>query len=529
MHVRLAIPILLLLSLAPFYWTSFHAPAVGTIHDDGIYLVTAKALAEGKGYRIISLPSEPKQTKYPIVFPFLLALVWKAFPHFPGNIPVLKLVPLLSWVAWIGIGMWFARRWGRLSWEATLWIAFFCAATRWAIFVGTNFMSDLLFGALALAAIHFLLSMETSPHPVRTAAIAGLLCTAAYGVRTAGIAVIVGGVVTLLRRRDRRPALLFAGIALTAMALWTVWLHGGAVFSNPIEAYYTSQNYADWNLFTAGYPGLTKVWVFLSNIFYVLVFPPQIVISNSAFVSSWIAAILGATVWVFYFRGMRASRELRPAHICLAVYVGLVLFWAWPPDRFLTSLLPLFAIPVCKGLPQRFRNYYAAVLPICAVLAGGWGIMQYTRASGIPWVTDDRHLDWTELSTLHQWIARTSDPSSVVMANFDPAVFLYTGRKAIRPYELDNLALSYGIQQDPAVRESAFHNAMKQNSVRYVLRSSSDPEEWDLANWIARARMRDGAALAPVVALPNGYQIYRVQPNAASLTLTSKTKVPSSP
>ena len=55
--------------LLPAYWLAFRAPAVGIFHDDGIYLVTAKALAEGKGYRIISLPAELPQTKYPILFP----------------------------------------------------------------------------------------------------------------------------------------------------------------------------------------------------------------------------------------------------------------------------------------------------------------------------------------------------------------------------------------------------------------------------------------------------------------------------
>src|SRR5437879_3951892 len=31
----------------------------GQCHDDGVYTVTAKALAEGNGYRLISLPGEP--------------------------------------------------------------------------------------------------------------------------------------------------------------------------------------------------------------------------------------------------------------------------------------------------------------------------------------------------------------------------------------------------------------------------------------------------------------------------------------
>ena len=48
----------------------------GVYHDDGIYVSTAKALAEGKGYRLINLPDSPTQTKYPPLYPIFLALIW---------------------------------------------------------------------------------------------------------------------------------------------------------------------------------------------------------------------------------------------------------------------------------------------------------------------------------------------------------------------------------------------------------------------------------------------------------------------
>ena len=51
---------------------------IGVYHDDAIYVTTAKALAQGDGYRLINLPGTPPQTKYPILYPFLLAAVWEA-------------------------------------------------------------------------------------------------------------------------------------------------------------------------------------------------------------------------------------------------------------------------------------------------------------------------------------------------------------------------------------------------------------------------------------------------------------------
>src|SRR5262245_51280637 len=67
-----------------------YVDACGQCHDDGIYTVMAKALAEGDGYRLISLPDEPPQTKYPPLYPAILALLWKLWPVFPDNLLLLK-------------------------------------------------------------------------------------------------------------------------------------------------------------------------------------------------------------------------------------------------------------------------------------------------------------------------------------------------------------------------------------------------------------------------------------------------------
>src|SRR5438128_7525740 len=88
------------LALAAVYLIALRTPAAGIFHDDGVYLVTAKALATGQGYRIASLPGEIFQTKYPPLFPLLLAAAWKLYPRFPDNVAVLKCAPLLCAVVW---------------------------------------------------------------------------------------------------------------------------------------------------------------------------------------------------------------------------------------------------------------------------------------------------------------------------------------------------------------------------------------------------------------------------------------------
>jgi hypothetical protein len=504
-----ALPILLLLCLIPFYSVSYCAPAVGTFHDDGIYLVTAKALAEGKGYDIISLPDAPRQTKYPIGFPLLLAGVWKLFPDFPSNVPVLKIVPLLSALAWVAMGVLFARRWGRLSWTGTAWIVLFCAGTHWVVFAGTNFLSDLLFGALALASIHFLLEVEHSDAPLRAAVFAGALCAAAYFVRTSALSVMAGGVLSLAMQKRRVPALIFAGIGAAAIVAWAAWQHGGPAPSNPILAYYTAQNYTDWNLLTAAYTRTAKIGIALTNLFDEAVFPAQILVSSGTWVP-WPAALaLGIPAWIIFARGWRTQPHLRTAYVCFGVYLAMLLLWAWPPDRFLTSLLPIFLVGLATGISKRLAQPAWGLAAAAVLLGSAWPTLLYERSTGVPWMQSERRLDWKEVSHLHDWISRNTKPDDVIMANFDPAVYLYTGRKSVRPYVLDNLGLFYGFANDPVRRERPFRRQLLQSGVAYVIRSSTDQEELDLADWVARLR-REGSAVA-VEAVPDSYQIYRIQ------------------
>src|SRR4029077_16051184 len=53
-------------------WSS-NKEVLGLFHDDGIYAVVAKSLSNGAGYRIISLPFAPDQTKYPFLYSDILS------------------------------------------------------------------------------------------------------------------------------------------------------------------------------------------------------------------------------------------------------------------------------------------------------------------------------------------------------------------------------------------------------------------------------------------------------------------------
>jgi hypothetical protein len=67
---------------------------LGLFHDDGIYTVVGQSLYQGDGYRIISLPTAPPQTKYPFLYSYLLSWIWVFSRIFPQNILALKTLNL---------------------------------------------------------------------------------------------------------------------------------------------------------------------------------------------------------------------------------------------------------------------------------------------------------------------------------------------------------------------------------------------------------------------------------------------------
>jgi hypothetical protein len=101
-------------------WLSLSMSDFGANHDDGIYAVTGRSLAATGEYRITSLPGEPFQRKYPVVFPAMLAVVWRIAGDFPGNIVWLKAVSLLAGAVFLSLTVGLLRSVGSSTWTAAV-------------------------------------------------------------------------------------------------------------------------------------------------------------------------------------------------------------------------------------------------------------------------------------------------------------------------------------------------------------------------------------------------------------------------
>ena len=507
--------------LASAYLVALRAPAVGTFHDDGIYAVTARALAEGRGYRIISLPDAPPQTKYPILFPWLLSLVWRVAPPFPENLPWLRAVPLVSTAAWLWLSWKLVQRCGGSQGTATA-IVVLTALSPWTLFLGTALLAETLFAALLTGSLLVLTaSTASAAGSRRLCALAGLLSGASLLTRAAGVAVVVAGLAWLLSRRRWSNAVAFAIAAGAVLAPWGLWV---VTQNHAVGAeYYSASNYGSWNI-VFNYSGAEKLNVLIGNVFFSAATPAElwgirlhaIVVGVSLF-----------TVVPVVLRGLWLSRA-DPLGWCVTAVMAMNLIWVWPPTRFLVPIVPLVlwqASVVLRGAPRVIVA--GCVTSLCVF--GAWRTLEVVakaQSVGAVWPRANGAEDWRQLSPLLEWVKRETPSSAVLTGNLDPAYFLFTERLSVRAFTEDPYRLFYAAPDGarrPLGTLEDFRRRLLQARVDYCI--------WSPAPGFGEAphfrRLLDGLAEAYPGSLSvvageelSGYVVYRIDRARIALPLS---------
>jgi Dolichyl-phosphate-mannose-protein mannosyltransferase len=496
--------------LVPAYWIAWRCPSVGTFHDDGVYAVTAKALAEGKGYRILSLPQEIPQTKYPILFPWLLSWLWRVHPRFPDNIYVLKLLPAAAGILWL----WLIIR--LLDEEnepppAAVGIALLCAASTWVVFLSTALMAETLFAALLTAALLLLRRVEEGRAPPWAIYAAGVLAGGAFLTRTLGVALLLAAPLALVKRRKWSDAARFSISAAPLAAAWLLWAASQPAPDSLTDAYYTRENYQAWNLLL-NFTWSQKATILGQNLIVAAFSPARLL--GLGVEGLWLmpglvlAGLVCAGMW-------RTRRSV--AHWLVWIYLGFVLSWAWRPVRFLAPVLPLLVWFGWRGMaawPRWARRTAVAALVAQSAVA----LVQYSHRTlqlgqTIPELTSID--DWSRIRPLLDWLERQARPGSVAAGNLDPVYYLYTGHKAIRGFATDPWRAVYAADSAPDAIGSveAFRDALVAQNVRYLVASpnSAFPEGKHLMRLIQGFRSRYPKALQVVAETGLEYRVYEVR------------------
>ena len=190
-------------------------------YDSGVYVVLATSLSMGQGYRDIFVLGDPPHTKYPPVFPLLLAPFIHAFGY---NVVLLKLMVIAMAVSALYVLYRLYADEGDQGMPLVLALA--AATSPGVVFFSQSVMTEvpyLLLSLLALLALH-----RYSP-PASGAALAIIagLVSLAYLTRLVGLSLLVAAVAYLLceggaptRSARRRDAIVIGLLAAVPAAAW---------------------------------------------------------------------------------------------------------------------------------------------------------------------------------------------------------------------------------------------------------------------------------------------------------------------
>lgn len=470
-----------------------YASFAGMYHDDAIYLTTAKALAAGEGYRILSLPGEPLQTKYPVGFPLMIAPAWLLFHDLKSMTWALSVV--LSIVA-------FATYW--LSVAYLLQIRGITHRMAWVIFsaccLNTMFhdfapmvMSDFpaaLFSVIALCVAE---SLSRKSYSVKQSLVLGVLVAVPIYMRVQGVAVALACSAFLFLRgkgKTVRTAVITAGVLLLPQIIWQIALQK----SLPEHLGY----YGSYGQMYRTAPDITKVPAILSEHFNMVGFaqletalpffriiPYDRMELGSYMLYMFLSGMAGASLMIAAIRAVSIRRSLPGFFLW---FTGNILVF-WPARTEWRHVLPMLPFTyylifqsarwiASKMKPHNpvLRSTYAKLCAVLAIvfstyLVGGtlWEAVTSTaiygkslaQVSGFSTVAE---LD-AELTSAYDWLSKNTPPNAIIICNNDPLTYLKTGRKAVFPSRME----SWRFAEKKLIDEESLLTMMREANADYLM------------------------------------------------------------
>lgn len=384
----------LLVALGGLYLFLLKPDVAGFLYDDGMYLMAARALAEGEGYRLIGIAGQPFFYKYPPLYPLLLSGVWRLNPHFPENIVWLKLPGILLTLGSLGLLFGYARRIARLSWPVSLGVVALMGLNWRLIEVSIEMMSEPLWLVLSLFTLILAeggaLRGAPSEKNLPKIRLAGLivLSALAFYTRTVGLMLMAAILLWMLRVGMRKAALVYGvgcGVLIAPWLLWsasrpdTTTRVGDFLVRSFQETYFQSMRMDlryEYSLPDMLWKGLQEWLGNLSVQFFPLLerfFLERPTLGSEALIlglSSTLALLLGGWAWRCYrYRppeegafapsGLPSRFPLGPTGIYVALYLLMLSCWSFYKfyPRFIVVILPFLWIALIHAIRDMLRRF----------------------------------------------------------------------------------------------------------------------------------------------------------------------------
>lgn len=329
--------------------------------DNAGYMILAEALRSGEGYRDLHLPGMPIHTKFPPLYPALLAVLgWL------GGLQLFKLASLALTSTAVGLTTLLGRRW--LGARGAVLAGGLLAVNPLLLEYGHHVMSEALFTALLMASLYAVARSEEGPGGRREADDApggsrasrrwwwlGLAAAvAALLTRTVGLALLLGLALYPLFRGSKRRSASAAATVLAATGGWALFQRLAAPGRPGYLKEWLMVHPYDPAAGTVGLAGMAEraainLWTYVSWLF-----PSAVTgLAEGHAGGGALVAAVGVGLSVLVLAGWLARCRPRPgpAELTVLLYVAILAVWPslWVDRRFLAPAIPLLVLYLLVG------------------------------------------------------------------------------------------------------------------------------------------------------------------------------------
>ncbi|CAN5365179.1 hypothetical protein BH09GEM1_BH09GEM1_26450 [soil metagenome] len=451
---------------------------VGAGNDDAMYLILAKSLATGQGYRSLNVPGAPPNTHFPPGYPAVLSLLWRAAPSFPRNVILFKAFNIVCFVvASIGIARFALRQ--RLGGAWSIGVGTLAAISVPSLVLVALLFSETFFICLIVWLLpsieQFVRRRPEARHAIVQAAGIGLaigLCTL---VRSHGFVLVPALVLMLAVQHRWRDIGISVAAFLACLVPWQLWCaRYGGTLPTPLLGEYGS--YTAW--WIRGYREMG----------------PQMVTRTLARTTSEAGSMLAAlfspargsiphvatfvSLGILVVAGVAAARRRIPVTLLfLAGYLTIVAIWPFQPARFIWGVWPLLLMVFAFGAHGAADRRWPRTARTVVAMATAWAAVGYasyeSRAIRGRWWASIPRTAAPHISFAVEWARSRTAPGDVIATEDEGPVFLYAGRRTVpfRPLTTRQYLEDASPEQDAA---SGLIPIMAAYPVRSVIVHSSD-------------------------------------------------------
>jgi len=441
--------------------------------DNIRYIILAKSIISGQGYRDINEPSSPPHTTYPPGFPLLLIPFLLLFGL---SYPLLNLLPLI--LALFSLFLFFLILKGASEKEELRLISFSLLGTS-PIFLlySHTLLSEIPFLFFTLLTFYLFSQSEKKKSPFLLIA-SFLSLTFSLFIRTAGIGILPAfSLYLLLKKRYRELITLLILFLLFFLPYFLYNRHLGRG-SGYLELFTYKNPYNP----EEGKIGLTTYLSRFGKNFYLysfFVFPQMLFPFTLPSPFRFLVGLFSLLLLIISFRKrLKAKDSLYPFYLFFSFFILFSWPEVWTGDRFLLPLFPFLLYYLFLGFDSLFPKRGSLLYLFFGIIALGYLIKDFQGVGenigiNLSRLKGDRYagypLDWVRYFQACEWIKEHTERDAVIVARKPEFVYFLTERKSfLYPFTTDPKKIMAKIEEREATHLLFDQFFWTQTSSRYL-------------------------------------------------------------